>query len=181
MNDIEVLFKEYEAVRQEILNGLSGRNTMLSIGLAAIGGIVTAAVAFGEQYAGATNLVLVLVVPPLSCCILLLWFGEYRRVQNAGIFLYQLESRINGLAKSRNGWLTFETETRHRRQRKKGPFLDPTVTLFAIIGFASLIFGLATWQIHILWKYLLWRILTSCVMIVSIVINCSISDLRKRT
>ena len=45
MDAIEIMLKEYETLRQEVLAAMSNRNSILSFGLATIGAIFTASIA----------------------------------------------------------------------------------------------------------------------------------------
>ncbi len=137
MGNLDILFKEYDALRAEVLAGLQSRNTIVSIGLAALGVMWTGAVGLREHDSGIMGLVLALGVPGVAMCFLWVWYGEYKRVQNAGAFLYDLESKINTEAKK--VLLTRETMMRNRRARLH--LLDPIVILFCLTGYLSVLAG----------------------------------------
>ena len=89
MNDKEVLFKEYETLRNEILTAMTARNSILSFGLATVGVLFTgaAAVFVVQQKAVLPALVLMLVAPIICIFVLFIWLGEYQRMHRAGRFI----------------------------------------------------------------------------------------------
>ena len=163
MDEIEILLKEYETLRQEIVTGVSSRFTILAIWIAALGVIFSSAVALMDSHSQMVSLVFALVVPAVNSLILFLWFGEYKRVQNAGKWLYGLESRINRAAKKT--LLTLETRTRDRRREQKHRF-DLTVALLSIVSFFSLSIGLGKLDICIQIKLLLGGIVALYIVVV---------------
>lgn len=143
MDSIEIMLKEYETLRQEILAAFNNRNSILSFGLAIIGAIFTASIATftGSTSSLLSSLVLVLAVPTISIFVLLMWLGEYQRMQRAGKFLVDLERRINEEASKE--LLTWETHLRAQRRHMKYPY-NTTVMLLTVISVISLIIGLVT-------------------------------------
>lgn len=97
MKPIEILIKEYETLRQEILSTMNSRISILSFGLGTIGAIFTASIAI---YVTSNNIILPsltlsLAIPFICNFVLFMWLGEYQRMQRAGQFLVGLEKRIN--------------------------------------------------------------------------------------
>ncbi len=176
MDDVEILCKEYDALRQEVTTGLSGRNTILSIWVAALGVVVSSGVALMDSHSQMVSWVFTLVVPVVNSLILLLWFGEYKRVQNAGKLLYGLESKINTRAKKT--LLTLETRVRNERREQKKYRLDYTTALLSIVSFFSLIFGLGKLNICIQVKLLLGAAVVLYIVIVYIQLVRRIHKLR---
>jgi len=176
--EIEILFKEYDALREEIVSGISGRHTILSIGIAAIGLICTSAVAFSKSAPELTGLIFILGVPAMGIFVLFIWFGEYRRVQNAGIHLYDLESKIN--TEARKELLTYETNRRDNIKKEEKNYHDPTVALLFMLSLVSLLIGFVVLPVCCIWRFLL--VFTVGVVIFGIdwIITRKIRRLRKR-
>jgi hypothetical protein len=143
MDPIEILIKEYETLRQEILATIDSRNSILSFGLATIGAIFTGSVISDNIGSSPpfTSLILMLAVPSISGFVLFLWLGEYQRMQRAGKFLVNLEQKINELASKE--LLTWETKLRVQRVHMRYPY-HATVLLLTVISFISLLIGILT-------------------------------------
>ena len=88
------MLAEYGTLRQESLEAVGHRMTVMSFTFAAvgviIGGLLTRKVS--DAVAG---LIAVLFVPQVSKAALLIWLGEYERSQRAGKWLAELEQRVN--------------------------------------------------------------------------------------
>ncbi len=144
MQEEEVLFKEYEALRGEVVAGLTSRSTILSFGFTTLGVILTLAFSIpGTEFSA---VVFLLAGPLISGCIMYIWFGEYKRVQNAGVRLYLLERRIN--EKVGKELLRLETVTRDNRKVR---FWYPSVALLMIVAILAVVAGLSS-------KHLTWCI-----------------------
>jgi len=91
---VEAMLAEYGTLRQESLEAVGHRMTVMSFTFAAvgviIGGLLTRKVS--DAVAG---LIAVLFVPQVSKAALLIWLGEYERSQRAGKWLAELEQRVN--------------------------------------------------------------------------------------
>lgn len=150
---MEVLFKEYETLRAEILTAMNSRNSILSFGLAVIGAIFAASIATFKNTSDnlLSSLILIFLVPLINSFVLFIWLGEYQRMQRAGKFISELEQRINTEAKST--LLTWETELRKQRLHMSYPY-DTTVLLITMLSLTSIIFGLITTPLSICYKYL---------------------------
>ena len=141
MNPVEILFKEYETLRAEILASMSNRISILSFGLATIGAIFTASIAI---YITSDNvilpgMVLSLAIPFISNFVLFMWLGEYQRMQRAGQFLVGLEKQINDEASKL--LLSWETSLRTQRRHMKYPY-NTTVMLLLAISAISYVTGI---------------------------------------
>jgi len=150
MDRNEILCKEYDAVRGEIVTGLSNRVRILSVGITAVGLIWAAAASQYGSHPGFASLVLVGAVPLMALPILWIWFGEYERVQKAGIWQSYLEGRIKVQSqkdpKIEETVLTWETWQRKRRddeqkERKLKWRPDPAITLLCTIVVLSVVLG----------------------------------------
>lgn len=143
MDSTEIILKEYETIRQEILTSMNNRVSILSFGLAIIGAIFTASIAVftTSSYSLLSSLMLIFAVPAINSFVLFMWLGEYQRMQRAGRFLVDLEDRINKIASST--LLTWETNLREQRLHMKYPY-DTTVMLLTVISLISVCLGLVT-------------------------------------
>lgn len=141
MDSVEIMLKEYETLRQESLNTINNRNTILSFGLATIGTIFTGSIVAYTTgtYALISSLALILAIPAISSLVLLIWLGEYERMQRAGRFLVELERKINEEASKE--LLTWEIHLRESRSHMKYPY-EAVVTLLIGISGISLAIGL---------------------------------------
>jgi hypothetical protein len=137
MNSVEILIKEYETLRSEILTSMSNRISILSFGLATIGAIFTASMAvfITSNNVILPSMILSLAIPLTSNFVLIMWLGEYQRMQRAGQFLVGLEKRINDEASKQ--LLSWETSHRHM----KYPY-NTTVMLLLAISIISYIIGI---------------------------------------
>lgn len=141
MDSVEIMLKEYETLWQESLNAMNNRNTILSFGLATIGAIFAGSIVAYTTgtYSLISSLTLILAIPAISSFVLLMWLGEYERMQRVGRFLVRLERKINKEASKE--LLTWETHLRERQYHMKYPY---NATVFLLIGISgiSLILGL---------------------------------------
>ena len=175
MKDIEILFKEYEALRAEILKGISSRNTILSIGITVFGIICTLSLAFVCTIKDFSSLIFMFIIPAVMTSVLYIWFCEYKRVQNAGIRLYRLEKKINDIVGQK--LLSFETNTRDERQAQ-GRFFDSTLMLLSLLVLLSMAIGLVLGTEYSIFK-LLGLIFFVAILIIVYFINRTIGKLRK--
>lgn len=152
MEKIEILIKEYETLREEVLTTMQVRNSILSFGLATIGVILTAAIALVGNSALLSGLVLSAIVPSISIFILFMWLGEYQRMQRAGRFLVELEKKINEIAAGE--LLTWETSLRSQRRHMRYPY-NTTVMMITIISVMSFSIGIIIMNLILLVSILL--------------------------
>jgi hypothetical protein len=92
MDNTEIILEEYKTLRQESLNTMSNRISILSFGLASISLIVSASVVKYEPegtllHALVPGLALSVAVPAVAIFTLYIWLGEYQRMQRAGGFI----------------------------------------------------------------------------------------------
>jgi hypothetical protein len=146
MDQVEIMLREYETLRQEVLTSMSNRNSILSFGPGTIGAILTASIAVElvKEISEISGLMLILAVPIISIFVVFIWLGEYERMQRAGKFLGELdkglESRINDMV----GGEPLTWETRLRLRQRPLHMLYPyffTVLLLTAIGLISLYIG----------------------------------------
>lgn len=147
MDPVDIMLEEYRTLRQESLDAMKNRNTILSFGLAVIGAVFTGSIVAhrNDAYSPASDFSLILMIPAISILVLLMWLGEYERSQRAGEFLATLERRINEET-SRGGLLSWETTLRHMTY----PYYA-TVLLLIILSCISLATGVALARFSTTW------------------------------
>jgi len=133
MDSVEIMLKEYETLRQESLNSMNNRNTIISFGLATIGAIFAGSIVAYTTgtYSLISSLALILVIPIISIFVLFMWLGEYERMQRAGKFIAKLEDKINVEASKK--LLTWETHLRESQSHAKMKY-PYTATMGLLIG-----------------------------------------------
>lgn len=140
MNASEILLKEYEALRAEILLAMTSRNTILSYVLAVIGVLYSgvAAMTVAKVDAVAPGLVLMLIIPFVCVFSLYIWLGEYERMHRAARHIILLEEKIRDDDGSRV--LTWETNLRTQKKHMRYPY-DITILLLVLIASFSVFIG----------------------------------------
>jgi hypothetical protein len=144
MSDVTTaLMTEYETLRRESLDSITHRTQIASFGLAGVGALFTA-VALIQDFSAQSGLVIVLTsvaIPLSSALILVMWLGEFERMERAGCYLHWLESRINDHLGTRS--LAWESWLAEGQARKPGPGTAAAERLkypyFAVIGLFTLI------------------------------------------
>ena len=136
----EILLKEYEALRAEILLAMTSRNTILSYALAVVGvlysGVAAMAVAKVDSFL--PGITLIMVVPSVCLFSLFIWLGEYQRMHRAGGHIIQLENRIRD--DKGNKILTWESNLREQKKHMRYPY-DTTILMLVLISLFSMIIG----------------------------------------
>ena len=136
----EILLKEYEALRAEILVAMTSRNTILSYGLAVIGVLYSgvAAMAVAKIDSILPSIVLMLVVPSVCLFSLFIWLGEYQRMHRAGEHIINLEERIRD--EQGQKILTWESNLREQKKHMRYPY-DTTILMLVLMSLFSIIIG----------------------------------------
>jgi hypothetical protein len=155
---IDIIIKEYETLRQEILAAMTNKISILSFGLATIGAVFAASVVISGGDSILPGLILSITVPLISNFVLFMWLGEHQRIQRAGKFLVGLEKRINDEA-SKN-LLTWETSLREQQRHMKYPY-NTTILLLLAISISSFIIGILILHLVLLasWLFLIVGVL----------------------
>ena len=104
MDRLEIILKDYGQLREESLQSMRNRNSILTFGLGVIGVIFHAAISSFSLKTSEGYLLCLLIfnlaIPVLSFLILTLWMGEAARMSRIGIYLKERELLINMLAES---------------------------------------------------------------------------------
>lgn len=94
---VDVLMEEYRTLRQESLDTLGHRLTVVSFTFAALSVVVAGMLTAPELPPWVIGTVGVVFVPQAAKAGLFIWLGEYQRSQRAGRHLAGIERRINAL------------------------------------------------------------------------------------
>jgi len=131
---VGVMLKEYEMMRQEITTSMQTRGSILTFAFTIIGAIFAAALTSDKGQDMFVGFVLILGVPSIALFTLLQWLGEYERMQRAGKFILNLESRINKMTV--NGALSWETHLRDGRLHMSYPYNSTVlgIIILSVIG-----------------------------------------------
>ena len=93
---VEVKLKEYMTLRQESLDAIKNRITILSLGLTAISALFAGSIlTLNSENLFPSILMLLLVIPILSWLIFLILLGEFQRMKRLGEYLITIEKYIN--------------------------------------------------------------------------------------
>ena len=100
---LDLKMRLYETLREESLQAMAQRNTVLALGTAAIGALFSAAV-YGLTASNRSPelafVIFVLILPVLSCLLAAMWLGEAGRMSRAGGFMRGIEDEVNELLRS---------------------------------------------------------------------------------
>lgn len=139
MDRTDIRLKEYDTLRAEILASIGNRNSVLSFGVGMIAIMLAASIAVplqGEK-AVLAGVLLALGIPMVAFFVLLLWFSEYRRAHRAGMWIAQLEQKVNVDCKEPVlNWETHLSATPIRRYPS-----NATVLFLLFLSFFSMFVG----------------------------------------
>ena len=135
---LNVLLEEYKTLRQESLNTITSRVSIMGFSFAtlAVIGSVTVTAKVPDLVAATT---LGFVVPYLAKSVTHVWLGEYSRSQRAGDFIADLERRINALASPEK--LSWESHIRTESKKLDFTYKD-AIRLFLMLGMFAELFSL---------------------------------------
>lgn len=151
MEPNEILLKEYETLREEILTTMHNRNQILSFGILVMGAIFTTSLATYKENTipVLSSIMLLLAVPAINVFVIFMWLGEYQRMQRAGKFIMGLEDRINNECKRK--LLSWETNLRKQRHHMNYPY-NMTLMLITIMSLISIVMGILMLNINVKYK-----------------------------
>ena len=140
MDKIEILIKEYDVLRQEILSTMHNRSQIVSFGLATIGALIGGIL---TSYRYSQNEVIAVaffsyLIPITSILILFVWHGELTRMVRAANFLVNLEQRIN--LSYGESLLTWENWLRISKMHNYRPYISVMI-LFAMFSMSTPFIG----------------------------------------
>lgn len=145
---VDLLMKEYDALRAEIGSALSFRLQVWSYGSAALGILAAGALAADGSHTAEVGWVLCFVLPALSFAVFHTWLSEVMRGRRASCHLWGVERHVNALVGARV--LRWEEDLRDppRVQARlfRGHYLSTlvwfgTVAVYGAFRGAGLIFG----------------------------------------
>jgi beta-phosphoglucomutase-like phosphatase (HAD superfamily) len=137
---LDALLAEYASLRQESMNAIANRITIMNFTFGALAIVLAGLLAtrVPTLLAGITAL---LFVPQVAKAALLIWLGEYNRSQRAGRRIQDLESWINVVVGAEAlGWETELANKRTGRGHMSYPYWA-TVSLVIGAGYAGTMIG----------------------------------------
>lgn len=163
MDWLSVVIEEYKTLRNESLASMQTQQSILRFGTAAIAVLIAAAFNLWEK-SPLPEAVLLFVIPFMSYLILAIWMGEIARMMRAGIFLVELEKKINKEFADKPKALTWEKWLRETQHDGKTPQLRwnyyAIISLFLLIALGSIGIG----------NFKIWKTICSLyIMIIDIV------------
>lgn len=139
---LTALLTEYESLRQESLDTLGHRLTVVNFTFAALS-VVIGAVVSSDRSPLLLGLVALVFVPQAAKAGLLVWLGEYARSQRAGRHLSGVEDRINDvLGVGRDLGLDWEGKLTQRGTHMSLPY-RATIAFTVGVGWVGAAIGLA--------------------------------------
>lgn len=91
---LAVVIEQYKSTRLEALESIKSQTSILNIGVGSIGLLFGAGLNFYEKPM-LPEIIFLLFIPIFCGFILLSWFGEIYRMVRAGVFLAEIESKVN--------------------------------------------------------------------------------------
>jgi hypothetical protein len=134
---LSLVMKEYDVIRSEITDSTQRRFSILQYGLAAAGGVLAFGVKLIKDLGNPTPsaadscshdpcflhvipqhnilawFVTAILSPALLWAVLILWVGEYQRIQRAGLYVREIEQKVNNFYQEQKvnmdilGWETW--------------------------------------------------------------------------
>ncbi|HEY3380024.1 MAG TPA: hypothetical protein VGL77_21325 [Armatimonadota bacterium] len=92
---LKVIMEEYRSIRQESLDAMKLQQSVLNFGVAALAALFAAAFNLWDRYPFLAEMVFFWLIPPICSIALIIWVGEVARMMRAGIYLTELEEKIN--------------------------------------------------------------------------------------
>ena len=140
MDAIEARFKEYDTLRDEILQSITHRTQLISFGFGGLATLAAATVLVHEpEDPRIGQFVFAVIIPAGSLVMLLMWFSELLRMFTASSHLASLERRINGALEEKDV-LTWESTDRSERRSR---WYRLVILLFTFTGALAPIAGVA--------------------------------------
>jgi hypothetical protein len=138
--------EQFRSLRGEILRGTEDGNQVMSYGLAAIGIVITAAVAEKSSMWG--FLLFSILIPGFSSLVLSLWFGTLERVARASYFITGIEARLKQSLNALDlpTWDTWLRGKHHRRKKTSHHFWTTEYSGFGLFIFLVVAPLVMSWQ-----------------------------------
>jgi preprotein translocase subunit SecY len=138
---VDLLLAEYTSLRQESLEALEHRLTIITFSFGSLALIAFLSRGVPDAVAGWIAL---LVVPLIAKAALLLWLGEYERSHRAGLWIAHLEAKLNAhVGEDAMGW---ETALSRKGERGKDSHMSypyvATIFIILVSGHVGILAGL---------------------------------------
>ncbi len=139
---LTALLAEYELLRQESLDTLGHRLTVVNFTFASLS-VVVAGLLTSDQPSWVLAAVAIVFVPQGAKAGLLIWLGEYARSQRAGRHLSELEVSINRLTGAPSGeGMSWESQLTSRGTHMSLPY-RATIAFTVGVGWVAAALGLS--------------------------------------
>ena len=144
MDWLSVVIEEYRTLRNESLVALQTQQSVLRFGLAIIGIVIAIGFSLWEKSL-LPEIIFLLLIPVASYLVLIIWMGEIARMTRAGMFLAELERKVNKEFSNKPEALRWENWLRKTQHDGKTPqlLLNYYAIIFLFLGTAigSVIIG----------------------------------------
>jgi hypothetical protein len=138
----ELLLEEYRTLRQESLDSLGHRLTVVNFTFAALSVVIAAMLASNAPSPALLAIFGLLLVPQGAKAGLFIWLGEYQRSQRAGRHIAHLEQRLNELAAAADGeGMSWESGLKNRQAHMSTPYIA-TIAFTIGAGWAGALVGI---------------------------------------
>ncbi|MDM9582419.1 hypothetical protein [Nostoc sp. GT001] len=161
---VDFLLKEYEVLRQEILDKFKGRSNLISSGVAALTVFITIPNILQENdnvsrisdtitsFDLFFFLILVLLIPLACSLIISFWTAYSSTIATIGLYLTHIEQRIENLSPDTSSFhpkkelIHWENFLRRNNSKRLQELITSVgfVAIFSLIAICSLIFGCTT-------------------------------------
>ncbi len=142
MDWLSVVIEEYKTLRNESLASMQTQQSILRFGTAAVAVLIATGFSLWEK-SPLPEIILLLAIPSISYLILTIWMGEVARMMRAGMFLVELENKINKEFNDKPKALTWEHWLRDTQHSGKTPQLRwdyyGIIALFFLIALGSIV------------------------------------------
>ncbi len=137
----ELLLEEYRTLRQESLDSMGHRLTVVNFTFAALSVVIAAMLASDTPSSALLAIFGLVLVPQGAKAGLFIWLGEYQRSQRAGRHLAKVEQRLNELSGAAHGeGLTWESGLKSRKAHMSTPYIA-TIAFTVGVGWAGVLLG----------------------------------------
>jgi hypothetical protein len=116
---IDAMLAEYETLREESLQSIGHRLTVVTFTFAILG-VVISGLLTGKVSDAVAGLIAILFLPQVAKAALWMWLGEYQRSRRAGKAIAELERKINvAVAAEALSWESKLWDAESKAQRTK--------------------------------------------------------------
>lgn len=141
---IQTALEEYKSLRTESLESMKGQQTTLRFGTATITILISAGFNIWDQNSILPEIIFWVFNPVLCYLVLIIWIGGVARMMRAGLYISNIEKKINTFINSSQSPLGWENWLR-TEEKKHTPQLKwnyrAIIFLFLFIAMGSVVIG----------------------------------------